>query len=140
MKLIITEKQEKKLANILNEGMFMEPSPQNPSMKKANKPYCINPDKVLIVKNFLDNGFQKGSMENIGNNGLPQKVNIVAMLSSNGDVLRNMTMTEMNDMLIDKFKNMFSDHDERSLFMKQVLKDWFNDKIGTFGSLSVNHL
>ena len=54
MKLILTEKQSKMLAQILKEENYVQPEPQNPSMKSANKPYCINPDKVLIVKRFLD--------------------------------------------------------------------------------------
>ena len=42
--------------------------------------------------------------------------------------------------LIEKFKNMFIDKIERQKFLHQVLDDWFNDKIGMFGNLSVNIL
>lgn len=134
-KLIISEAQEKRLISLLNEETY-----QMPVSKSANKPYTVNPDKVLIVKKFLDDNFQKGNIENVGPNGMPQKVRIVAMMSSNGDILKNMYVDQVNDLLIEKFKNMFSDHSERELFMKQVLKDWLNDKIGTFGNLSVNNL
>ena len=48
-KFVINEKQEKELIRRLNEETY-----QMPVDKKANKPYCINPDKVLIVKKFLD--------------------------------------------------------------------------------------
>jgi len=138
--IIISEAQEKHLASILKEETYNEPVPQNPDMKKANKPYSINPDKVLIVKKYLDNGFKRGQIEQIGNNGMPEITNIAAMLSSNGEVLRNMLKDELQDLLIEKYKNMFLDKLERQLFMKQVVNDWFNNKIGTFGTLSVNHL
>ena len=134
-KVIITEKQEKILAKKLNEEIF-----QMPVDKKMNKPYCINPEKVNIVKNFLDKNFQKGNIENIGNNGLPQKIRIAAMMSSTGEVLRNLLDSELQDLLIDKFKNMFLDTKERELFMKQVVDDWFNNKITPLGLLSVNKL
>lgn len=125
---------------IVNEGIYQMPSPQTPSAKKANYPYCINPEKVMIVKKFLDGGFKRGNYETIGSNGLPNSVKIVAMMNSNGEVLKNMYMEQLQDLLIDHFKGMFSDHLERELFMKQVLSDWFDKKIGTFGTLSVNHL
>lgn len=123
----------------LQEETF-EPGPQNPPMKQANKPYCISPEKVNIVKKYLDSGFGKGTFELVGPKGYPQMVKIVSMKDSGGNVLKNMLMDEMEDLLIDKFQNMFSDHTERSLFMKQVLKDWFDNKIGVFGTLSVNSL
>ena len=134
-KVIITEEQETILANKLNEEIL-----QMPVDKKMNKPYCINPDKVILVKNFLDKNFQKGNLENIGANGLPQKVRIAAMMSSTGEVLRNLLDSELEDLLIDKFKNMFLDTNERGLFMKQVVDDWFNNKISPIGLLSVNKL
>lgn len=134
-KVIITEEQEKKLANKLNEEIL-----QMPVDKKMNKPYCINPDKVLLVKNFLDKNFQRGNMEDIGDNGLPRKTRIAAMMSSGGEVLRNLLDSELQDLLIDKYKNMFLDTVERELFMKQVVDDWFNNKISPIGLLSVNKL
>jgi hypothetical protein len=134
-KVIITEEQEKKLANKLNEEIL-----QMPVDKKMNKPYCINPDKVLLVKNFLDKNFQRGNIEDIGDNGLPRKTRIAAMMPSSGEVLRNLLDSELQDLLIDKYKNMFLDTVERELFMKQVVDDWFNNKISPIGLLSVNKL
>ncbi len=60
------------------------------------------------------------------------------MTASNGDVLRNLYKEQMVDLLVDRFKNMFSNPDEREKFMKQVINDWMDDKIGPFGTLSVN--
>lgn len=126
-RIIITEEQEQALVHLLKQ-----------SSTKKGKPYVVNPEKVLVVKRFLDTNFKKGNIENIGPNGLPCKQNIVAMLSSTGDVLKNMQFEELHDLLIDRFKNMFYDKDERNCFLKQVMNDWFNDKIGVFGTLSVN--
>lgn len=136
MKVILSEKQFKNIIkyNIINEASFL------PVPKKANKPYSIDPDKVLIVKKFLDNGFKRGSFDIIGPNGMPNSIRIVAMLSNNGTVLKNMYLNQVLDLLIDKFQKMFTDETERKLFLSQVLNDWFDNKIGTFGTLSVNHL
>ena len=79
-KIIITQEQSDKLAKILNEWHFQEPGPQNPDMKKTNEPFCINPEKVLIVKKFLDKGFTPHDYEKIGANGLPMKIKIVSMI------------------------------------------------------------
>lgn len=133
--VILTKEQEQKLISILNEEAYSMPVP-----KKTNKPYCINPEKVLIVKNYLDKGFQRGSYEEIGPNGFPMKRRVVGMLASNGEMLKTLPEEEFLSLLIEKFKNMFSDKDERTLFLKQVMNDWFNDKITVFGGLSVNHL
>jgi hypothetical protein len=51
-----------------------------------------------------------------------------------------MNFEQCKDMLIDKYKKMFTDDDERDKFLGQVMKDWYNNKIGLYGSLSVNHL
>lgn len=139
-KFVISESQEKELKRILKEEAFQEPNPQTPSMKKANKPYCINPDKVLIVKKFLDKGFTPHDWEKIGNDGLPMKIKIFSMNASNGEPLKWMYQDQLHDLLIDHFQNMFLDHDERDLFMKQVLKDWINGAIGVHGTLSTNRL
>ena len=130
--LIITESQEQALVDYLKQE-------EQPIVKKG-KPYTINPDKVLIVKQFLDKNFKKGNAESLGSNGMPCKIDIVGQISSNGDVLRNLHIEELHDLLIDRFKNMFLDKDERNCFLKQVMNDWFNDKIGVFGTLSVNSI
>ena len=128
------------LAQILKEENYVQPEPQNPSMKSANKPYCINPDKVLIVKRFLDRGFTPHDYEKVGADGFPVKIQIVSMNASNGEPLKYLYKSQLQDLLIDKFQKMFSDENERSLFMQQVMNDWFNGKIGVHGNLSVNRL
>ena len=106
MKLILTEKQSKMLAQILKEENYVQPEPQNPSMKSANKPYCINPDKVLIVKRFLDRGFTPHDYEKVGADGFPVKIQIVSMNASNGEPLKYLYKSQLKDLLIDKKKKM----------------------------------
>ena len=62
------------------------------------------------------------------------------MLTSGGDILQNLGELQLEDLLIEKFKNMFIDKVERQKFLHQVMNDWFDDKIGMFGNLSVKHL
>lgn len=102
--------------------------------------YPVNTHKVLIVKNFLDNNFQRESMEGIGVDGLPNQTMIVGMMGGNGVKLKDMYQEDVIDLLIDKFKNMFLNHDERQKFITQVFNDWYNNKIGTYGTLSKNYV
>lgn len=111
-----------------------------PVDKKMNKPYCINPEKVLIVKKFLDKTFTAHDFEKIGSNGMPIITKVFSMNASNGEPLKYMYKTQLHDLLIDKFQNMFLDKIERDLFMKQVIEDWMNGSIGIFGGLSKNRL
>lgn len=131
-KIILSEAQLKDIT----KALLME----DLGLKKVSKPYTISPDKVLIIKRYLDGSFKKGSYENIGADGFPKKERIVAMLSSNGEVLKNMYLEQVKDLLVDKFQKMFTDDDERDSFMARVLDDWFDDKISPFGILAVNHL
>ena len=132
-KLIITEEQVHALSNIIRQN---DPD----KMPEKTGPYIVNPENVLLVKKYLDSNFKKGQIENIGPDGFPAKVTIVGMMSSNGDILQNLGEMQLEDLLIEKFKNMFIDKIERQKFLHQVLDDWFNDKIGMFGNLSVNLL
>ena len=136
-KIILNESQSKSLASILNEENKVQRMPVD---KKMNKPYCIDPEKVLIVKKFLDNGFTKRDYEKVGADGLPKKIKIIQMNASNGEPLKYLYKSQMVDLLIDKFQKMFLDKLERELFMKQVLNDWLNDRISVHGLLSVNAL
>ena len=132
-KLIITEGQAHALSNIIGQNT-------QEKLPEKSGPYIVNPENVLLVKKYLDSNFKKGQIENIGPDGFPAKVRIVGMMSSNGDILQNLGEMQLEDLLIEKFKNMFIDKIERQKFLHQVLDDWFNDKIGMFGNLSVNIL
>lgn len=136
-RVIITEAQEQQLIKILNNEEEVQ---QMPVPKTANKPYCIDPDKVKIVRKFLDSNFTKNNLERIGANGMPEKIRIVTMSSSTGEPLKSLYEQDLLDLLIEKYKKMFLDKEERMLFLKQVMNDWFNNKIGVHGTLSVNCL
>ena len=128
-------RKEKKLT--LFEQIVKEAFPDSP---KKIKPYTIDPEKVLIVKKFLDNSFERSSVIQPDESGLPKKVRIVIMKSPDGQPFKSMYMEQLEDMLIDRFQNMFLDHTERQKFMHAVLSDWYDNKIGLFGNLSVNSL
>lgn len=136
-KIIISEEQERRLIRILEQEEQVQ---QMPVPKSTGKPYTIDPDKVLVVKKFLDNNFKKGFIERIGANGMPEKVRIVSMFASNGEPLKSLYQEDLQDLLIEKFKNIYLDKIARELFIKQVVNDWFDNKIGVFGNLSVNSL
>ena len=128
MKLILTEKQVAKLYKFMLQ-------------EEMGKQYSYSPEKVLIVKKYLDDNFKKGSIEGIGDDGMPTNTCIVAMINpQTGNVAQNMYDYQLLELLIDKFQNMFVDKEERSKFLGQVMRDWYEDKIGLYGSLSVNYL
>lgn len=120
---------------------FLVSDEHMPVPKKTNVPFSISPEKVLKVKRFLDNGFQKGNYEDVGPDGMPCSYKVVAMLSSDKQTpLKNMYMEDLYDLLCAKFKTMFNNEQERALFMRRVADDWYDGKINSLGMLSVNHL
>lgn len=121
-KIILTEKQEQQLL----EFLILE------------KTYPINPNKVLIVKKYLDKNFKKGTLSEFGANGLPVNTPVVGVLS-NSKVVKNLTAEQLFDILEDEFRGMFSDKIERSKFLTQVIKDWYYNKITKNGLLSKTH-
>lgn len=136
-KLIINEVQEQKLINTIKEESEKYSMPVD---KKSNKPYCINPENVLIVKKHLDKNFKKGKYSIIGGNGRPCVIDIVGMCDGLGNILKYMYKDQLKDYLLDYFQNMFSDNTESNLFFDKVMDSWFKNKINMFGMLDVNHL
>lgn len=100
--------------------------------------YYPKPEIVLIVKSFLDKGFSKNYQDDIDTNGYPIKKCVVSMLSRNRQPLRTMSMRELLLMLDDKFNSTIKDDKHRKNFLKQVIRDWFDNKISRDGLLSVN--
>lgn len=121
--LIITEETEQKLiADILEEAFYP------------------TSDKVLAIKTYLDKNFAKQKLDSLDVNGYPTKENTVVMLSKEKQPLKTLNMKELLRLLDDKFHNMVSDNIDRKKFLKQVIRDWYQNKIKNNGILSVNHL
>ena len=100
--------------------------------------FCPVSDMVLMVKKFLDNGFARQLQDDIDINGYPKKKCVVTMLSTDRQPLKTMSMRELLLMLDDKFNSMVKDDGDRRKFLKQIIRDWFDNKITKQGLLSVN--
>lgn len=120
MRVIIDENVEQNIINDLLTESF------NPSA-----------EKVLIIKDYLDKNFKKGSIEDIDSNGYPQKTNVINMVS-NGQVIKTIQPDEMLLLLDDKFSKIIQNKVDRKKFLKQVLIDWYTNNISKNGLLSVN--
>ena len=121
-KIIITESQEQALL----EYFVME------------KTYPIDPNKVLLVKKYLDKHFKKGNLAQMGSNGMPINEPVVGLIAGN-EVVKNLTARQLLDVLMDEFRGMFSDKIQRSKFLALVIKDWYAGKISKEGLLSTTH-
>ena len=121
-KIIITEAQEQALC----EYLIMEQT------------YPIDPNKVLLVKAYLDKHFNKGSLAQFGDNGMPQTIPVVGVLSG-GNVVKNLTAQQLLDILENEFRGMFTDKIQKTKFLAQVIKDWYAGKITKDGLLSTTH-
>lgn len=122
-KIFLTEEQ----LNFINKSISQEK-------------VIVDPNKVLVVKNFLDDNFQRGGISSIGDDGYPTTIKIVAMKGTDGQPLKNMNAEQLFYLLQDKFKGLYSDTTKRDKLLKQIIKDWYKDKISKHGLLSVNTL
>lgn len=105
---------------------------------KLNESFYIDGEKVLIIKKFLDNNFVRSSIDDINSNGYPIKQKMFGMKNANGDIVNNMTQSQLFYMLQDKFKTIYNNKEQRDKLIRQVIKDWYNNKISKEGMLSVN--
>lgn len=135
VRIIINEQQAAMLMETLRKGIVNESAED-----KKGKPYTVSPEKVLIVKRFLDGTFSHHDYEKIGPDGLPVVIKVISMNAKNGEPLKYMYENDLMDLLIDRFQNMFTDRTEREGFLRQVMKDWFAGKITPYGGLSVNRI
>jgi hypothetical protein len=120
-KIFITEEQLNFINDAINEDKII-----------------VEPNKVLIVKKYLDNNFQKGGISSIGEDGYPTTISIVAMKGTDGQLIKNMDAKQLFYLLQDKFKGLYADTNKRDRLLKQIIKDWYKDKISKHGILSVN--
>lgn len=100
---------------------------------------CPSSEKVLLIKDFIDKNFQRTMIDDIDENGYPKKDNMVNMVC-NGQPMKTMPLGELLLMLDDKFHGMIADDEDRKKFLKQIIIDWYSNKIGKNGVLSVNFI
>lgn len=130
-KLVISEQQEKFLISILKESNM-------PVDKKMNKPYCIDPQKVLLLKKRLDKEFIPLDYERL-KGGKAECIKIAGRLTpKTKQVIEQLYEEDLADWAADLCKNMFLDKDECEKFAKLVVNRWLNNKIGVHGMLDVN--
>lgn len=121
-KIIITEQQEQELIKQI----------------VLQKTYPIKTNNVLLVKDYLDKNFKRGSLTEFGSNGMPTNTPVVGIISG-GNVVKNLVAQQLLDILEDEFKGMFTDKIERAKFLAQVMIDWYYNRISKEGLLSVTH-
>lgn len=121
-KFVITENAEQKLLTFLLSESFIP---------KA--------ELVLKIKDYLDKNFAKQLIDDI-EDGYPKKIPTVSMLSVDKQPLKTMQISELLLLLDDKFHSVIKDDNDRKKFLKQVIIDWFVNKIGNNGILSKNYL
>ena len=121
MKLIISEKQERLLIGmLLNE----------------EKTFPVEPEKVLVVKKYLDRNFVKGNYSCVDANGDIKNAPIAGMKNpETGKIEVNLYKGQVFDKLESEFKNIYDDKVQRTKFLKTVLDYWFRDKVSYTGQL-----
>jgi hypothetical protein len=102
--------------------------------------FPANPEIVLMIKKFLDGHFNRGKMEQFDDDGKIVVVPIVAIVDSQGNSVKNYSDKDLFYYLEEEFKDTFNSKEERKRILTQIIKDWYYNKIGLYGSLSVNHL
>lgn len=120
--IISEEKEQELISEILTES------------------FIPSAEKVLVIKKYIDDNFAKQELDSLDDNGYPIKEKTVVLLSKDKQGLKTLNMKEFLRMLDDKFNYMIKDDSDRKKFLKQVIKDWYYNKIQKNGILSVNHL
>lgn len=111
----------------------------NAMLKEASDEYVeeLGP-KRLELKRFLDSNFRKGSIDKIGEDGDPSKVELVVMMKD-GKPLKS-----MDDKMLfyyiqshKRFRNMVPKND-RDKFLKDTIIAWYNNEITKNGNIVWN--
>lgn len=105
-----------------------------------NEAFCPPAEKVLHIKQYLDKNFIKQELDDIDENGYPTKDKTVMMLSISGQPIKTLKINDLLMLLDDKFQMMISNKKDRIKFLKQVISDWYYNKISKNGLLSVNYI
>lgn len=100
--------------------------------------FFVDPNKVMVVKRYLDNSFVRAAKTIVGSNGYPDLMPIIGMKDLSGTIIRNMSPKQLFFLLQDKFSKIYYLKEQRDKFLMQIIKDWYNRKITKEGLLSVN--
>lgn len=119
--IIIDENKESKMIGDIFESVFY-PSANN----------------VVEVEDYLNKNFRKTQNVTLDINGYPKFENTVVLVQKGID-LKTLNMKHLLRMLEDKFIDMIKDKKDRRKFLKQVIIDWYTNKIKN-GILTVNKL
>lgn len=119
--IIDEDKEQELIGNILNEVFY-------PTAEKVN-----------LITNYLDKNFAKQLLDTLDDNGYPSKEKTVVLLSNEKQPLKTMNMKELLRLVDDKFQNIMSNKEDRRKFLKQIIKDWYFNKIKN-GILTVNFI
>ena len=92
-------------------------------------------DKVLSIKDYLDNNFTKAD-NTTSSDGQPINQEIVVWLDKYKQPYKNMTDLQLFYAIQDKFKNIITNREIRDNFIKQVIKDWYKGNITKDGCLT----
>ena len=120
--------------------IILTESQLNALISEESKRYPVDPQKVLVVKKYLDEYFEPAKSSVVGEDGTPGVLVFVIMRGEDGNELQRLYKEDLVDLLIEKFKNMFADKDRRERFLKQVVEDWLNKSISVYGMLSKNYV
>ena len=140
--IFITEEQFNEISklSIGKKKIYISESQEKELMRLIFERYFVEPDKVKIVKNFLDSNFERGGNPVLGDDGYPSVKPILGLKIPGSGEQKPMTPSQVFYMLQDKFKDMYSDRKQRDSFLKQVLIDWYNKNISFDGILSKNYV
>lgn len=125
-RILVTEEQ---MRNLLEE-----------EADKVKVSFYVEPEKVLLVKKYLDKAFKRGVINGIDDNGYPKTIQIVGMIGGDGNIVRNLTDLQLFYLLQDRFSGIYGDKKHRDSLLRQIIKDWYHNKISKEGLLSVNLL
>lgn len=97
--------------------------------KRINEMYFVEPEKVGIVKKYLDDNFERGMLPIVGEDGYPSAMGVVGMKGVDGKIIKNMTAQQLFYLLQDKFSKIYSDSKQRDSFLKKIIQDWYYKRI-----------
>ena len=108
-------------------------------MNENSGNWFVDTNKVLLIKKYLDSHFKQGKMRSMGDNGYFKNTPIVCEIDpKTKEELRNMTASQLFEMLQDRFQGIYGDKNKRDSFIKKVMIDWYNGKIDRNGIISTN--